>query len=244
LGGGPYELAPLIKAIENAGILVAAPVLPGHDAPGTTMPPSNWADWVTTAEAAFDKLALAGERVAVIGFSTGATVALYLASRKAVKRQVLMAPFLSIRYTGFIPLRPASYLRYLARFIPNVPRRPPAVRDQEMKRWAAQSDRFRTFNLHAALSALELIDEVKPLVPAIITPTLIIQGQLDTVIEAANSTWLYQNLGASEKQLISLPKSDHLVALDRERHRAIHAVLGFLLGSGASTGRNARSGST
>ena len=76
---------------------------------------------------------------------------------------------------------------------------------------------------------LELIDEVKPLVPMTTTPTLIIQGRLDTVVEPANATWLYQNLGSSEKALINLPHSDHLVALDRERERVIQAVLEFLL---------------
>ncbi len=235
LGGGPYELAPLIAAIENVGLLVAAPVLPGHDGPGPTMPSSKWTDWATKAEAAFDELAAAGGRVAVIGFSTGATLALYLASRKAVVRQVLMSPFLAIRYTGLIPLRPASYLRHLAQLIPDLPRRPPAVRDPEMKRWAAGTDRYRTFNLHAALSALELIDLVKPLVPAITTPTLIIQGRLDTVVEPANATWLCQNLGAEEKTMISLHHSDHLVALDRERDRVIQTVLEFLQHAGDTT---------
>jgi carboxylesterase len=109
-----------------------------------------------------------------------------------------------------------------------------------MKRWAAGTDRYRTFNLHAALSALELIDEVKPLVPAITTPTLIIQGRLDTVVEPANAIWLYQNLGASEKALISLPQSDHLVALDRERDRVIQATLDFLLDDGKASGRDDR----
>ncbi len=240
LGGGPYELGPLIAALENAKLVVAAPVLPGHEGPGPTMPSSKWSDWAATAEAAFDELAAAGGPVAVIGFSTGGTLALFLASRKAVARQVLMAPFLAIRYTGLIPVRPSSYLRRLAQLIPDLPRRPPAVRDPEMKRWAAGTDRYRTFNLHAALSALELIDEVKPLVPATTTPTLIIQGRLDTVVEPANATWLYQNLGASEKALISLPQSDHLVALDRERERVIQATLEFLLEDGEASGRDDR----
>src|SRR5271165_5146004 len=70
LGGGPYELRPLIAALQNAGLVVAAPVLPGHDSPGPTMPASKWSDWATIAEAAFDELAATGGRVAVIGFST------------------------------------------------------------------------------------------------------------------------------------------------------------------------------
>ena len=49
------------------------------------------------------------------------------------------------------------------------------------------------------------------------------------MVEPANANWLYQNLGASEKALISLPHSDHLIALDRERDRVIQATLEFLL---------------
>ena len=75
LGGGPYELQPLISAIEGAGLVVQAPVLPGHDEPGPTMPPSRWTDWLTKAEAAFDELAATETRVALVGFSTGATLA-------------------------------------------------------------------------------------------------------------------------------------------------------------------------
>ena len=92
-------------------------------------------------------------------------------------------PFLAIRYSGLIPLRPASYLRQPREAHPDLPRRPPAVRDPVMRRWASSHDGFRTFNLQATISALELIDEVRPLVGEITTPTLIIQGRLDTVVE-------------------------------------------------------------
>ena len=71
LGGGPYELGPLIEALERPGVRVSAPTLPGHDGPGPVMPASTWADWVASAEAAFDDLAASGGPVAVVGFSTG-----------------------------------------------------------------------------------------------------------------------------------------------------------------------------
>ena len=128
------------------------------------MPASNWRDWATASEVAFDALAAAGGPVVVVGFSTGGTLALRLATRRPVARMVLLAPFLAIRYSWLIPLRPASYLRHLAKLIPDLPRRPPAVRDPAMRRWASGHDGFRTFNVQATISALELIDEVKSLV--------------------------------------------------------------------------------
>jgi len=165
-----------------------------------------------------------------VGFSTGGTLALRLATIRPVARLVLMAPFLAIRYSGLVPLRPASYLRRVAQVFPNLPRRPPAVRDPEMRRWASSCDRFKTFSLPATLSALELIDEVKPLVPSITTPTLIIQGKLDTVVEPANAVWLLHHLGSPDKSLASMAHSDHLVALDRDRDQVIGMAVAFILG--------------
>jgi carboxylesterase len=234
LGGGPYELQPLIAALEAEGVRLAAPVLPGHEGPGPLMPASDWRDWALAAESAFDELAEAAGPVAIVGFSTGATLALHLATKRPIARQVLLAPFLAIRYSGLIPVRPTFYLRALARLIPNLTRRAPAVRDPEMRRWAAATDRFRTFSVPAAISALELIDTIKPLVPAITVPTLIIQGQLDSVIEPGGAAWLYEHLGASDKSLVVLPRTDHLVSLDRERERVITLTRDFLLGGGGS----------
>jgi carboxylesterase len=234
LGGGPYELGPVIAALEAEGLRVAAPRLPGHEGPGPIMPASCWRDWAAAADAAFEDLAAAGAPVAVIGFSTGGTLALHLAARRPVARLALLAPFLGIRYSRLIPMRPATYLRHLARLIPDLRRRPPAVRDPEMRRQVAAAACYRTFSLGATLSALELIDEVKPLVPGISIPTLILQGKLDTVVEPREATWLHDHLGAASKSLVILPRSDHVVAVDRDRERVVALTREFVLGRGSS----------
>src|SRR5262245_5640108 len=147
LGGGPYELLPLIAALEEAGFEVLTVILPGHEGSGPTMPASTWSEWAAMAEAGFDRLANQCRRVAIVGFSTGATLAIYLASRRPVWRHVLLSPFLSIRYSAWIPVRPETYLTHLARIAPNLPRRPPAVRDPEMRRWATASAQYQTFSV-------------------------------------------------------------------------------------------------
>jgi carboxylesterase len=196
------------------------------------MPSSCWRDWAAVVEAAYDDLSAEGAPVVVIGFSTGGTLALYLAGRKPVARQVLLAPFLAIRFSHLIPLSPAVYLRYIARVMPHLRRRPPAVRDREMRRRVATSACYRTFSLGATLSALELIEEVKPIVPTITIPTLILQGKLDTVVEPRNAAWLHDHLGATRKALVILPRSDHLVAFDRDREVVISLTRDFVLGRG------------
>lgn len=232
LGGGAYELSPIIEALEAEGLPVSVPVLPGHEGPGPIMPSSSWRDWAAAVTAAYDDLSARGAPVVVIGFSTGATLALHLAGRRPVARQILLAPFLAIRFSHLIPIPPATYLRYIARLIPDLRRRPPAVRDREARRQIATSSCFRTFSLGATLSALELIDEVRPIVPKIEVPTLIIQGRRDTVVEPRNATWLHDNIGATRKALVVLPRSDHLLAFDRDREEVLALTRDFVLGRG------------
>ena len=74
--------------------------------------------------------------------------------------------------------------------------------------------------------------EVGTLVSDITTPTLIIQGRRDTVVEPRKAAWLHDHLGSTRKALVVLPRSDHLVALDRDRERAVSLTRDFVLGRG------------
>jgi carboxylesterase len=197
------------------------------------MPSSCWRDWAAAVESAYDSLTAVGLPVVVVGFSTGGTLALYLAGRRPVARQVLLAPFLAIRFGYLMPMGPAACLRALSRVMPQIRRRPPAVRDRAVRRQMAGSGRFRTFSLAAAISALELIEEVKPTVPSIMIPTLILQGLCDTVVEPRNATWLHDHVGATRKALVLLDRSDHLLAFDRDREEVVRRTREFVLGRGA-----------
>lgn len=233
LGGGPYEVEPLIEALKDVVKgPVSAPVLPGHDGPGPVMPASRWEDWAAAAESAYDDLVAENGPTAVLGFSTGATLALNLASTgRSPAGLVLLAPFLAIRFSGLLPVSPAGYLRQLAKLRPDIPRRPPAVRDRESRRWVVSKSRFKTFNLHCAVSALELIDRVAPRVPSIVTPTLILQGARDSVVEPGKARWLEAALGSPWKRLVWSRHSDHLLALDRDRDQVARDVLEFISGN-------------
>lgn len=236
LGGGPYELGPVVEALRGAGRRVDAPALPGHEGPGPAMPASFWPEWVEAAESWFDAMSADDRPPAVLGFSTGAIIALHLATRREVDRLVLLAPFFAIRHTGWLPfIRPASVIRAATWLTSSIPRKSPPVRDPAMKVEAARLNRFRDFNLHATLSALDLIERVKPVVGSIKVPSLIIQGQLDTVVEPSGATWLHRHIGSAEKHLIELPNTDHLVALDRDRARVVEAINSFLTGGGVES---------
>ncbi len=86
-----------------------------------------------------------------------------------------------------------------------------------------------------------MIDLVKPLVPRINTRTLIIQGQLDTVVEPTAASWLHENLASTDKTIIGLAGTDHLVALDCEREQVITVAKAFVLTTAAAIGAHSTS---
>lgn len=217
LGGGPYEFGGLLDRLRGRSISVAAPVLPGHEGPGPFMGRAGWPEWTGLAAGSFERLAADGKPVSVLGFSTGATLALWLASRYPVDRLVLMAPFLGVRHLAKLPVPTVGYLRGIARLLPHVPRRSPAVRDRQGRQTIREAELFRTFSLKAAVSALELIEQVKPTVPTITAPTLVLQGRHDSVIEPAGASWLFDRLGSVHKRFEWLEQSDHVIALDHDR---------------------------
>jgi carboxylesterase len=233
LGGGPYEFAPVTEALRAAGLEVMAPVLPGHEGTGRVMPASTWREW---REAAGRELAALSDRAgptAVAGFSTGGTISLALAAEEPerVARLVLVCPFLAVRHYRFLGPRPETLLNAgWGRWIGQIPRRWPATKSREARRAVgrATTHRFRTFSLHATRSALELIERVRGMVDRVEAPTLIVQSRRDSTVQPTEAAWLFDRIGAREKELVWLERSDHLAAWDHDRDELIARVAGFL----------------
>ncbi|RUL88621.1 alpha/beta hydrolase [Tautonia sociabilis] len=229
LGGGPYEARPLIDALRQAGLTVEAPVYPGHTGPGPHMPRSTWPEWFEVARDAFDRLSARHGTVAVAGFSTGGTLALHLAAGRPVARLALLAPFLAVKHYWFLGPRLEVYLETVGRLLERIPRRAPTIADRAVRAEIRRELPFRSFNLHAARSAVELTRLVRAEVPRISTPTLVIQSSRDSVVDPAGARWLEGHLGtpAADRLLLWLERSDHLLALDVEREAVLAAVLDF-----------------
>jgi carboxylesterase len=218
-----------VEALRAEGLRVDAMTLPGHEKPQGVMPVSRWEDWAAAIEQAHTTLAAEGLPVCLIGFSTGGTLGLFLARKLAVAKLVLLAPFLAIRHTWKLPAPAKIVVGALANVYPDLPRRAPPVRDPKMRAYVRTIPSYQTFNMRATSSALELIEKVKPLVPQIESPTLILQGRRDSVVEPLASIWLLEQLGSVTKSLGWLDHSDHLLALDYDRQQVITHVKQFLL---------------
>ncbi|WNC31086.1 alpha/beta fold hydrolase [Thermosynechococcus sp. PKX82] len=228
LGGGVYELQLLGEVLYKAGWTVQGILYPGHDRPSAQMPASTWPQWYEAVVTAFKTLRDSHRTVAVVGFSTGGTLALHLAYEYAVDSLVLLAPFLRIYRPWFCPVAPERLVQSVGQWIPFVPRRSLPIRDRPLRQAAEAACFFKSFNLQAVRSALELIAQVERELPLITTPALILQSLADTVVDPQGAQRIYEHLGSPEKELHWFKESDHLLPLDVEREQVFAKVVAFL----------------
>lgn len=230
LGGGVYEMQLLGEHLHQHGFTVQGINYPGHDRPAAKMPASTWRQWYDHIVENYQILVQTYAKVSIIGFSTGCPLALYLAANNPVDSLVLLSPFLSIRHEWYYLLRPETYLFSIGHFIAEVPRlKGLPIQDKMMLELAQEAAFFQTFNLATVRSAIELINTVKPLLPTIDAPTLIVQSPKDTVVDPEGARKIYQQLGSQKKKLYWLQKSDHTISLDVERDDVFDKIQDFLL---------------
>jgi carboxylesterase len=229
LGGGVYAMQPLGEYLHNQGWSVQAILFPGHDLPVKRMPASTWQQWYAAIELCYQNLASRYRTVAVVGHSTGATLGLHLAAAYPVTSLTLLAPFLAVHRPRFLLVSPERLMTSrIGRVFSELPREHLPIRDRAMRLAAEQAMFYRTFNLDSARSALDLIAQVRPEVPELRLPVLIIQSKRDSVVPPTEAEWLYQNINSQQKQLIWLYDSDHVLGLDLERETVFKEVTSFV----------------
>lgn len=223
LGGGTYELQWLGEALHaRLGLTVRAMHLPGHETPMRAMPASRHEDWVAAVERELDALGPAH----LVGFSTGALVALHVAQRRPLAgKLVLLAPFIDIYRPPLLPVRPEALLEKTP-WLSQVPRRPPPLRDASLRAEVTAVLPFSTMNLDAARSAKALSEAVMNELGRVSAPTLVLQGAKDTVVDPSGAAPVAA--GVPGARLVSLDDSDHLLVLDRQRDDVADALVAFL----------------
>ncbi len=121
-GGSLFEMEPLIAPLKEAGLVVRGIQLPGHGGDSLPFEKSFFNDWLNAAECAYLDLAAQVERVFVIGFSMGGTLALALAARHQPAGLIcISAPVHTLRLFPWpvrnLRLYAASLLAHLSRLL-------------------------------------------------------------------------------------------------------------------------------
>jgi carboxylesterase len=200
----PQSVRALGEAFAARGIDVEAVLLPGHGTTPEDLESTTWQDWYDAVRAGLDRLRPRCDRVFVCGQSMGGALALRAAAREPVDGVMSLA--------GFVYLRD-----WRLRFLPLMKR---------VKRWRASigndiADPMRRDEISYDRIAFSTIEQlialghaVRPDLERIDVPALIMQSRVDHVVPADTADFIYDAIHSSDKELVRLENSYHVISMD------------------------------
>lgn len=218
--GSPQGLRGLGAYLAERGVAVSAPLLPGHGTTWQDLNSRTAKEWVETVDTAFHKMAAESDEVFLIGLSFGGGLVLDLAARypNEVAGIVTLAGMVETRD----PRRHlAPVIRKLVKSLPGVGN---DIADPDGREIAY--DRLPT---NAAYHMLGFLTRAKLGLGAVTAPILVLHGRNDHTVAPFNAELIHDSVGSTDKELVWLERSYHVITLDHDRDEVFDRTHRFIV---------------
>ncbi|WP_367180997.1 alpha/beta hydrolase [uncultured Mitsuokella sp.] len=218
--GLPAELLLMGKYLQAQGCTVLGVRLAGHGTTAEDMSHMTGEDWLDSVRDGYALLRGCCDHVVAGGHSMGGLLALLLAAEQEVMGVISMsAPIYIAEERGIAKLPPRRLCAGV--FVPKARRRlrnvPPAV-----------NQTYRSMPLTGVHELLGLMERTKQALPSIRVPALILHSLNDRTADAESAIYIREHLGSSEKEIVWLKTSGHLIPVGEERDQVFAAAAAFL----------------
>lgn len=222
--GLPAGMLLLGEVLNRAGFNVLAPRLAGHGTCESDLMRTTKDDWYNSALDGFYILRGICDKIYVVGHSMGGLLTLKLSIEQDIAKIVtLAAPIFVDEGRGLRNLPPREFCSdaciYTERKKLNDV--PPAVNNV-----------YEKTPLVSVHELVDLIEDVKKILPKVTAPILIMQGEEDHTVQPRSARFIMDNVGSSIKKIITVPNAGHLLPFDEQREFVFDATLGFLRNGG------------
>jgi carboxylesterase len=209
--GSPPEMRLVGDYLNQRGLTVCGPLLPGHGTTAEDLNRCQWTDWTAQTERDLGQLQAVCETVFVGGLSMGALLTLYLAARHPeLSGAIVYAPATMVA-NRLIYLTPI--LKYLRREVPKSGEGDSDLTDAEAEGRLWSYDTHPSFATH---ELLKLSRQVQRLLPQVTCPLLVIHSTLDRTIHPSSAPLTYDRAASTDKELVTLHNSGHCLTVDSE----------------------------
>lgn len=218
--GLPAELFLLGEFLNREGFSVLCMRLAGHGTDENNLMRTTKDDWFNSVLDGFCILRGVCEKIFVVGHSMGGLLTLKLSSERDVSKIVtLAAPIFIDDGLGLRNLPPREFCGNACivqprRKLNDVPQ--------------AANEVYKKTPLVSVHELLDLIADVKKLLPKVTAPILIMHGEDDHTAQPRSARFIMDNVGSAVKKIITVPNSGHLLPLDENREFVFEEVLDFI----------------
>ncbi len=221
----PLEVRELANYLWEMGYTVYAPRLKGHGTSPDDLETRSYMEWVESVEEGYILLKNMCRHVVAGGFSTGAGLALDLASRvKRMDGVFAVSPPLKLQdfSTRFVPavnlwnwlMGKVNFEAAKKEFVENEPENP-------------HINYFRN-PLSGVRELDRLMNSISPKLNSVTIPALVIQSYRDPVVNPNGSRKVFELLGTEKKEYLLLNMDRHGILLGDGSERVYKAISDFI----------------
>lgn len=227
--GGSSNFGALPEKLAAAGYRVHALRLPGHGTSPREFAETDADELVGHVRAETEAALDAYERVILVGHSMGATLSALTASEFEVDGLVLAAPYFGVAYQWYYVL-PAEVWSHLTGWAIDWVYKSAAF--ERVKRVEARPEIFSYAWVPSegtrALIAVGNRAFRRDVLENVTCPLLVIHPIEDHAASTSKAERAYEWLGSSDKRLVMLGNSDHVVFYDYEREAVNETIIAFV----------------
>jgi carboxylesterase len=227
LTGTPFEMRYLGERLAAEGFRVRGVRLAGHATSPEELGMTGPDNWYESVVLGFEELRQYGDPNIVIGLSLGAVLGTRLAvdQREAVAGLVMLSPAFFLQPAVTAALKAVTLLGPVVDNLYLHSTEPSDIHDDAARQ---VHPICRLMPLTAPIRLMALSAQVRPMLPRLTQPTLVIHARNDHLCPMRrNVNYVMKNVGSTHKRAVELEESFHVMTVDSERDRVVTEILGF-----------------
>ncbi len=218
--GTPKEMRWMGEFLAQEGHTVLGVRLAGHATRPQDMQRMHWKDWLAGVEDGWHLLRGVCERIYVMGLSMGGCLSLLLAANFPASGVVAMSTPYALPADPRLP-----YVSLLSLLQPRMKKGAPDWRNLE----AARDHVDYPFHPTRAIGELNhLLSEMRACLPRVTCPVLLAHSRQDEGVRPENMQAIYEHLGATDKHMLWVENSGHVIIREPQREIVFRAAADFI----------------
>lgn len=215
--GSPTDMEYLGDYLKEKGFCISNVLLNGHGTALKDLRYTNHLDWIKSAEEAYQELSKHCEEIFIAGLSMGGAIGLQLAHKYNIKGIISLSTPMKILYKQYCIAFLVKHVRFLA--------------EKEAKAIIQKDSYIISYDrtpLKSLVNLLQLINIVKGSLHNMDKPILIMQSYSDGKVHPSSANFIYKTVASTDKSIIFLHKSGHIITCDCEKEQVFEEVYNFI----------------
>ncbi len=226
--GTSREMLPLARYLSERNISSYGILLPGHGSTPRELKKTKKEDWYKAAEDELIRMKKKYKTVYIAGFSIGSAIAIRLAANYQVDGIALLSPAIYLKKKEKDMLTVESQIKLLNLFFFYSYIKKPHLPDVKDPSVDENNPFYEFYPVNTLKYLIDTMKKGRELLPKITCQILIIQSKGDIDLSEEGPEYIYKNAASTDKKVVWLERSGHIITLDYDRDRVNEEVYKFI----------------